>query len=93
MEITMLYFDTIARLINKYGYTWQDVRNIQDHDGRVKRAYRSCTDDCKMVNYAQSLRRDFRETHMCREFDEDGEYEQPLIAAFLEALEEARNQM
>ena len=87
MKITMMYSGTISKLIKKYGYTWHDFENIQDYVGRVKRY--SVSPDGKTWIHEYSLEDIFYCTHIGRIFDENGEFERPLIIGFLEALEEA----
>lgn len=79
MKITMLYFDTVIKIIKEHDYTWDDVYNIQDYKGRVK-----------LGEYDYTLEQIFYSTHM-EGFDENGEHEKTLIESFLQALDESRN--
>lgn len=79
MKITMLYFNTIADLIKKYGFTWEDVNNIQDYKGRVT-----------LCDYEYTLEQIFYSTHMGG-FDEYSEMGKILIKAFIQALENPQN--
>lgn len=79
MKVTMLYFDTIVKIIKEYNYTWEDVNRIQDYKGRVK-----------FGEHDYTLEQIFHSTHMGG-FKEDGEHEKILIKAFLRALEETRS--
>lgn len=79
MKVTMLYFSTIRKMIKENGYTWTDVENIKDYEGRVK-----------IGNLEYTLEFIFYSTHM-NGFEENGKYEKILTEAFLNALKEVRN--
>ncbi|GHU76590.1 hypothetical protein FACS1894188_09340 [Clostridia bacterium] len=89
MTITMLYFDEICRLIEKYGFGWADVHAIEDTDEMVEYAYISY--DGTEQPYKVSLRRAIYTLTMCSVFDENGEREKIFIEAFRLVCEEARN--
>lgn len=78
MKITMLYFDTIGKIIKENGYTWEDVNYIQDFKGRVI-----------WCGHEYTLEETFYSTHMGG-FDKNKEHEKVLIKYFLKALEEAK---
>lgn len=78
MKITMLYFNTVAEVINQYGYTWEDVNNIQDYKGRVV-----------MGGYKYTLADIFYSTHMGG-FDQNSERGKILINSFVQALQEMK---
>ena len=78
MKITMLYFNTVAEVINQYGYTWKDVNNIRDYKGRVV-----------MGGFKYTLEEIFYSTHMGG-FDENSERGKMLINSFVQALQETK---
>lgn len=78
MKITMLYTNSIAKIIKEHGYTWKDMDNIHDYAGRVK-----------FGDYGYTLEEIFYSTNMGG-FDENGEHEKILVKAFLQALEETK---
>lgn len=74
MKVTMLYFNTIGKVIKEHGYTWNDVDNIQDYKGRVI-----------WCGHKYTLEDIFYTTHMDG-FGKYKEQSQVLIESFLEAL-------
>jgi len=80
MKVTMLYFHTIGDLIEKHGFTWDDVAKVKDRKGLVS------------IGSSQYTLEDiFYSTHMGG-FDENSKNGKLLIEAFIKALEEARMQ-
>ena len=85
MVITMLYFDTIASLIEEHGFTWDHLEKIKDHEHRVLFTYEY---EGEERSYSTSLRMAFRDLHFDRSFDKHGTEETVLIKAFVKALVE-----
>ena len=89
MEVTMLYFDTVSKLIEEHGYTWKEVSIIKDHKDRVRFSY-SPPIEGEPDSYTVSFKEAFRLTHFGRSFINTGDMERNLIKSFLEALEEVK---
>lgn len=83
MKVTMLYFNTIDKLIEKYGFTWNHVDAIDDKDDAVIYGDNN--------EFSCSLEHMFYCTHMGG-FDETTDNAKKLITAFLEALQEVKKQ-
>lgn len=80
MKVTMLYFSTIAKIIEEYGYTWANVGAIQDNNDRYKYGDNN--------QFSCSLEHGFYTQHMGSSHVKDFKISDKLLSAFLEALKE-----